>query len=148
MAALSQEHLKALEVKKAQLEEEYRKCHARLEEIQKDLVTIKGLIESPDLIKALLKPSGAPIASSNGHSDPYAEMGLREALRAVLREHPKGLKPKEVTERLVSGRFPTHGDRSKLGVRVSSELHRMTRAKTNPIRRLPGSGRYLLSDGG
>jgi hypothetical protein len=55
--------------------------------------------------------------------------GFREAVRRVLRDHPKGLKPAEVVAELQKrGDLALYMGKTKIGARIQNELYAMKRA--------------------
>jgi hypothetical protein len=67
--------------------------------------------------------------------------GFADAVRSVLRDAPKGMKPRQVAEEMKTrGTAATYTGKTPFGTRVGNELHRLMRNK-EVIR---SSGRYHL----
>ena len=102
-------------------------------------------------IDALLRLAGASeaVAVADRPESPtsVAELGLRDAIRTVLRWSQGPRKPIEITERLRSLSYPETG-KTELSLRVSNELYRMASTENSEVQR-SGKGRYrLVATGG
>ena len=116
-----------------ELEAERRRLLGQRKDIDEALAGIEALLRLRERVPS---PNGSDTVIH------IAELGLRDAIRAALRGHPHGRKPREVTEHLRSANY-TYDGKTGFGLRVSNELHRM--AQGDSVERA-GYGRYRLTN--
>ena len=128
-----------LQARLAELHGERDRARERLERAEDRIRSVNILIEDHDLLALLMAdhPTEPETGSTNGN---YATMGLRESIRAALGRASYPLRPRDVTDRLHAGGYH-HTSGVKLGVRVSSEMHRMM--KVQQLHRT-ANGRYRV----
>ena len=126
-----------LQARLAELHRERERLGKQTDRVDGRIRAVNILVEDPDLLASLMAdhPTEPESGSTNGN---YATMGLREAIRAALGRASYPLRPRDVTDRLQDGGYH-HTSGVKLGVRVSSEMHRMM--KVQQLHRTQG-GRY------
>lgn len=111
--ALSKDARKALEDELAAITDERTRLQRRLEYLEK----------REHALTVILSDEGGPnvdLPDSNGFTD----LGLRDAIRHVLRE-AGALKPRKVTRIMRSRGYEVDG-KTKLGTRVGNELWKMS----------------------
>ena len=100
-------------------------------------------VESKDKPKEMIG-SAAPSATNDDHSGSFSSTGFREAVRKVLRDYPKGLRPAEVLAELKKrGDLVKLTGKSKPASRVHNELYTMRKSGVLSRR----GGRYAMNLG-
>lgn len=113
---------RALDAQREKLQAEYKKLEARMAQVRDRLHAIDLLANDREFLASLLAEQSEPGTNGQG----YSQLGLRDAIRAVLTGAATPLKPIQVTKELEKGGFQFSGGMS-LSTRVSSEMHRMMR---------------------
>jgi hypothetical protein len=103
-----------------QIDLEINKLQANRRAIEWKIATVSPVAPKP-------KPgNGVPVpASSDVATNTESQTGFRDQIRAVLRASARGLKPRQVAERLVAAGLQYHG-KTDLNVRVNNDLHKLT----------------------
>ena len=127
-----------LQARLAELHRERDGLGEQLDRVDGQIRAVNILVEDPDLLASLMADHPTEPETTGSTNGNYASMGLREAIRAALERASYPLRPRDVTDRLKTGGYH-HVSGTKLGVRVSSEMHRMR--KVGQLHRTQG-GRY------
>lgn len=132
-----QEHADELKKRVISVRRRYEQAKAELDAADRELNTTLAFLRftNGDAITPNEKPD-IPI-SSRPH-------GFRDAIMAVLRAHPSGIRPVQVADVLKNKGFESSGT-TDLDVRVGNELYRLH--KNGRVERV-GRGLYRLPNGG
>ena len=118
-------------------------------EVQRITIVLQGITAIIDEVDSHVTPlSAAGQAGSSGSAQlqvkPFAELGIRDAIRQVLSKSNHGLRPIEVTRELVHGGYSLNlNAKTPFNIRVGNELHRM--AKENGKVKRHKTGKYRLT---
>lgn len=102
----------------------------RREEIDRLIAEDRALADAIGQIDRLLK-LGSEVPAQDGQTGgtAFQQLGFREAIRTVLREARRGMKPAEVTDELRRRGWESDAaQKTSLSTRVSNDLFRMKRA--------------------
>jgi hypothetical protein len=100
-----------------------------------------GLVLNASNLAPVTTPNAGAISLNGGASIAKPGTGFADAVRAVLRENPKGLVPKAVAKQMqVKGTAELYKGSTPFNVRVGNELHRLMKAEEVGRH----SGRYYL----
>jgi hypothetical protein len=135
----------------AQLHEQMRSTEARMEAVRMMRAALLPLLDTsprdpapeakPPEEKNGSAPTLTPLSASNGSRATIT--GFADAVRAVLKDYPKGLYPSDVAEQMkVRGTDAIYTGKTVFTVRVGNELHRLMRSGELGRR----AGRYYFAD--
>jgi hypothetical protein len=119
----------------AEITQERERLRGDLERKEREFARIEGekdalvgRIKALDAVIVMYGGEAAAVHKSNGHGS-LADLGLRDAIRNVLAQTGRRLKPAAVVKMLEAGGFQAQEGKTDLKMRVSNELWRMAKRK-------------------
>jgi hypothetical protein len=133
--------IRGLRSELGRIREQKEKCNAREQAVLRMLKALEPLVEQPP--KEAIAPDTGQVSVSGANGSHFQTgTGFREAVRKALRDHPKGLRSKEVFEVLKArGDLARNTGTTDPMLRVYNELYALKKAKQVAMR----DGRYSIA---